>query len=328
VVLPVRDGGRWLGDAVASILAQSLQDLELLVVDDHSGDQAIARLPRGDPRLRVLRNPGRGVSSAFNHGMAHAGGRFIARMDADDVALPRRLETQLDYLQAHPELGLCGGCVEIFEADGGAPAGGNRRYQGWLNSLRSPAAIRRELFVESPIPNPTAVFRRGALLALGGYGDPDWPEDYDLFLRADAAGMRMGKPGPTVLRWREHGGRLTRLSPRYAMQRFHAAKAHYLARHRLLGKPPVVLWGAGPTGRLFHDLLVAEGVGVKGFLDVHPRRVGGSKRGLPVWPIAHAADCGGHPLLVAVGAAGARRKIRRYLQELGRSEGEQYLFVA
>lgn len=329
--MPVRNAQPWLGAAVRSILSQSVGNLELLLVDDHSDDGGLDQLPHGDPRLRLLRNPGRGVSSAFNHGFSQARGRFIARMDGDDIALPERLEVQLDYLHAHPEIGICGGCVEIFldgQPGSAQLAGGNRRYQAWLNACRSPEAIRRGLFVESPVPNPTAVFRRSVLQRLGGYADPAWPEDYDLFLRADRLGLRMGKPDRILLRWRDHDRRLTRSNPRYGRDLFQAAKAHHLVRGRLRVLDSVVIWGAGPGGRLMHDLLQAEGMEVGGFLDVHPRRVGGSKRGLPVWPIEHIDELAGHFILVAVGTAGARARIRTFLEQRGREEGADFLFVA
>lgn len=326
VVLPVRDGGAWLAGAVDSILAQSLRELELIVVDDGSRDGAPARLARDDARLSVVAAAGRGVASAFNTGLARARGPYVARMDADDIALPERLRRQVEYLESRPDVALCGACVEIFSDDG--VQGGNRRYQGWLNACREPDTIRRELFIESPIPNPTALFRAEALRRLGGYADPGWPEDYDLFLRADAAGLRMGKPEGVLLRWREHGGRLTHTDGRYARDRFQAAKAHYLARHRLPAGAPVIVWGAGPTGRSLHDLLAAEGVGVAGFLEVHPRRVGGLKRGRPVWPPERLATEREAFVLAAVGAAGARPRIRAFMDGLGRVEGEDYLFVA
>jgi glycosyltransferase involved in cell wall biosynthesis len=267
------------------------------------------------------------VSQAFNTGYQQSSGAFIARMDADDVALPARLETQLNYLAKHPDIDLCGTCVEIFVDDGSRPAGGNRRYQAWLNACVSPDDIRRALYIESPIPNPTVLFRRRVLARLGGYGDPDWPEDYDLFLRAEQSGMRMGKTAEILLRWRDHDKRLTRSDPRYARERFQAAKAHYLARGRLRGLESVVIWGAGPGGRLMHDLLCAENVAVSGFLDVHPRRLGGQKRGLPVWPIDRVSRLDGQFILVAVGTAGARPEIRAFLQQQGRAEGREYLFV-
>jgi hypothetical protein len=247
-------------------------------------------------------------------------------MDADDIAVPVRLQRQLEYLEEHPDVDICGACVEIFTD--GTVAGGNIRYQAWLNACRSPEAIHRELFIESPIPNPTAMFRREAILRLGGYRDPDWPEDYDLYLRADVLGMRMGKPEPLLLRWREHEQRLTRNDERYGLSRFQAAKAHYLSNHRLRGKGPVILWGAGPSGRLMHDLLLKEGTRVRGFLEVHPRRIGGQKRGLPVWPIEEIDRMQDAFILVAVGTAGARSKIRDFMHQRALIEDEHFLFVA
>ena len=325
VILPVHNGGVYLAGAVSSILSQSFHDLELLLVDDRSDDGAVSALQVTDSRMRVLSTGQAGVSHAFNYGLANARGGFIARMDADDLSLPGRLEQQLRYLDCHPEMDLCGGCVEIFSDQ---PLGeGNRRYQVWLNACKTPEKIHRELFIESPIPNPTVMFRRDAIDRLGGYLDPDWPEDYDLFLRADEAGMKMGKPDGAVLKWREHSHRLTRTDPRYEIGRFQAAKAHFLVRYRLC-KRPVIIWGAGPTGRQMHDLLEAEDAEIHGFLEVHPRRIGGSKRGLPVWPIEHVSRLKDELVLVAVGAAGAREKISEFMAEQNKTEGSDYLFVA
>ena len=324
--MPVRNGGPFLAGAVQSILSQSFQDFELLLVDDHSTDGAIGRLPRQDNRLVVLEHEGEGVSSAFNAGLARARGQFIARMDADDIALPTRLEKQVGFLKSNADIDVCGACVEIFNEQ--VLAGGNERYQTWLNDCRTPEAIRREMFIESPIPNPTAMFRARALHSLGGFRDPEWPEDYDLYLRADASGMKMGKPPGCLLRWREHPGRLTRTEDRYCRRNFQAAKAHYLAESRLPPAHPVVIWGAGPGGCLMHDLLQQQGVSVQGFLDIHPRRIGGQKRGRPVWPLEHLAGLTGSFVLVAVGTAGVRPEIRQFMNRHNRIEGEDYLFVA
>ena len=324
--MPVRNGGAFLAGAVQSILDQSLQEFELLLVDDHSSDGAIDRLHRNDDRLVVLSHEGAGVSSAFNAGLARARGQFIARMDADDIASRDRLEQQVSFLRLHEDIDICGACVEIFSEQ--KIAGGNERYQAWLNNLRTPQAIRREMFIESPIPNPTAMFRSTALRSLGGFHDPEWPEDYDLYLRADARGIKMGKPPGCLLRWREHPGRLTRTEDRYSQGNFQAAKAHYLANSRLPAGEPVVIWGAGPGGRLMHDLLQGEGTAIKGFLDIHPRRIGGQKRGLPIWPLDKLSALVDSFILVAVGTAGVRPEIREFMDRHARIAGEDYLFVA
>jgi len=323
--MPVHNAGAYLQAAVDSILGQTLSALELLVVNDRSSDGAIEALQGLDERVRQLESPVPGVVGTFNHGFQQSRGDYIARMDADDIALPARLAEQLAYLHQHRDIDLLSCRVELF-AEGGI-ATGNRRYEDWLNRQQSPEAIRRALFVESPMPNPGAFFTRAAIERLGGYADPPWPEDYDLFLRADALGMRMGKPEPVLLRWRDHGRRLTRTDDRYAREAFQRAKAHYLVQTQGLDKG-LLIWGAGPSGREFHDLLTAEGAQVSGFIEVHPRRIGGTKRGLPVWGTAVAKNWSGGMTLVAVGSRGARPKIRKFLETAGRIEGEDFLFVA
>ena len=325
VVMPVRNGGVYLSAAVESILNQSYTKLELVLVDDHSTDGAIDRLCETDPRLRIVNSKGRGIVNACNTGFAYCNGGFIARMDADDISLERRLEYQLDYLAQHPEIDIAGCCVEIFSEPG--IQGGLERYQNWLNSLREPVQIHRQIFIESPLPNPGILLRRSALQKLQGYRDVDWAEDYDLFLRADAAGMQMGKPEPVLLRWREHETRLTHTDTRYTRQQFMQAKTHFLVHHRLKGQA-VIIWGAGPTGRQIHDFLIAEGGTVDGFIEVHPRRIGGRKRDLPVWSMEKCKELDLPMILVAVGAAGAREDISGYMSGLKMIEGEDYLFVA
>jgi glycosyltransferase involved in cell wall biosynthesis len=325
VVMPVRNGGQFLGQAVDSILMQRYENLELILVDDHSRDDAIPSLDKSDSRLKIIKSTGNGVVSAFNTGFAHSRGEFIARMDADDISLENRFECQLDYLRHYPEVDIVGCCVEIFSQDG--IKGGLQRYQNWLNSVREPDQIRNQIFIESPLPNPGLVFRRAGLEQLRGYRDNDWPEDYDLLLRADAANMRMGKPEPILLRWREHEQRLTHTDVLYQRERFMQVKTHFLVKHRLHGRS-VVIWGAGPTGRQIHDLIIGEGGQVVGFIEVHPRRIGGQKRGLPMWSMDKVESLGNTMLLVAVGAAGAREQIAEYLQQHNKTEGQDYLFVA
>jgi hypothetical protein len=130
---------------------------------------------------------------------------------------------------------IAGSCVEIFSEHG--IKDGLKRYQSWLNSVREPQQVRRQIFIESPLPNSGVVFRRAALHRLQGYRNNDWPEDYDLFLRADAAGMQMGKPDPVLLRWREHADRLTHTDPVYKRDNFMRAKTHFLVQHRLKKQP-------------------------------------------------------------------------------------------
>lgn len=322
-LLPVHNGGAWLAEAVASVLAQSWRALELLVIDDHSSDGAVDRLPRHDPRLRVLPSPCRGIVAALNAGLAAARGGWIARMDADDVCAPERIAAQMAYAAACPQIDIIASRVDLIDT---AADSGLWRYIAWSNALTEPQDIARELFVESPLVHPTVLLRSDLLRQLGGWREGDFPEDYELWLRAAQAGCRFGKPEPALLHWRDHARRLTRSDARYSTERFLSLKVAHLARWRLGGRP-VWIGGAGPGGRSLHDALRREGVEVIGFIDVHPRRIGGAKRGLPVWPYARLAEPPDAIGLIAVGNPGAHARVRADMAPWGLREGVDWLFV-
>ena len=125
VVLPVRNGAAFLEQALESVLSQTLRELELIVVDDGSTDRTpeiLARAAVRDRRVRLLSGGSSGVVPALNEGCAAAAAPFIARLDADDVALPERLEQQVAVLDAHPEVGLVGGAYFAIDAAGGRRA--------------------------------------------------------------------------------------------------------------------------------------------------------------------------------------------------------------
>ena len=325
VLLPTRNAGCYLQQAVDSILSQTYSDFELLVIDDGTTDDSLKQLDARDPRLRVVSSDGEGIVAALNTGARHASGEMFARMDADDIALPQRFERQLGYLDAYPEVGIVGAQVDIFH-DGQPVGEGYKRYQSWINGLVNPEQIARAIFIESPIPHPTAIIRRSVFERLGGYRDSEWAEDYDLWLRAHVAGFAMGKPQEVLLRWRDGARRLSRTDTRYAIKRFIQAKAFYLASTHLEIRNAVI-WGAGETGKLLHDALRKQGVFVTGFIDIDPRKIGGKKRGLLVFPHEKVSELNAL-IVVAVGARGARTQIEEALHKQNLIEGEDYIFAA
>ncbi len=326
VLMPVRNAGLPLRAAVASILSQTYTQLELIIVNDGSTDQAIEDLVKDDPRLRFIDNHGTGIVDALNTAATLARGQLLARMDGDDIALPWRLARQVELLAQHPHIGIAGGQVKLFgESD--SLGKGYQHYESWINRLVTPQDIKREIFIESPIPHPTAVFRREVFDRLGGYRDSLWAEDYDMWLRAYAAGIEMAKPEGVILHWRDTPTRLSRIDSRYTQSNFIKAKAYFLSRTDLRNKPTII-WGAGPTGRQLHDELTREGVVVNGFIDVHPRRIGRNKRGKPVFGQEHALTLRNEVIIGAVGTRGAREEIRDFLIANGKKESTDFIFAA
>jgi hypothetical protein len=198
----------------------------------------------------------------------------------------------------------------------------------WLNSLTTPELVARDLFVESPLVHPATLLRRSALAAVGGWRAGDFPEDYDLWLRLAAQGLRMMNLPHTLLDWREGPARLTRTDPRYGLDRHVALKCAALSSGPLRGVAEVAIWGAGETGRAMADGLLRERIRVAAFVEVDPKKVGRTIRGAPVHHFEQVEKLRGLPMLVAVGAAGARQLIRTELGKRGFVELRDYRCVA
>src|SRR6476661_6105481 len=121
VLMPVYNAGRYVAEAVESILGQTYADFEFLIVDDGSTDRSRAILERyaaRDPRIRLVSRPNTGYAAALNELLGLARGELVARMDADDVALPERLLRQVNYLRAHPEVVCVGTAVHLIDGGG------------------------------------------------------------------------------------------------------------------------------------------------------------------------------------------------------------------
>ena len=324
VLLPLRDASSTLEACLESLEAQTLDDFEIVAVDHGSVDHTPALLRHWLhrlPNLQLHRHEGGTLLDALNAGLGRCKGRYIARMDGDDLCLPERLREQAAWLDAHPGTGLLGSRVEMFS--GGGLSEGWRLYQDWVNSVLTPEDLLRERFVECPLPHPTWMGRREVFLGLNGYQDSDLPEDYHFFLRCVEAGIGVAKHPLALLRWREHPQRHSRLHPRYKREPFFRLKAKFIRSWLVSrggplspsGRPLCAVWGAGNRGRLLIRCLQREGVEVAfcvGFDEADQLRAT-EAHGVPV--IGHERlprELPG-PLLVCVGTPGIRPTVRAWM---------------
>ena len=328
VLIPVHDPGPLLAPALESVRRQTLRDFEVICIDDgctDGSDSLLDRLASRDPRFRVL-HPGRiGLVESANRLAGEACGRYWARFDSDDAMHPRRLELQADYLDRHPAVDVVSCRVRHFPTQHVLP--GNRAYEDWLNGLLTHEQIHRDFLVESPIANPSAMWRPEVSRRAGGYREDGMPEDYAFWLRAWEAGARFAKLPEVLHFWRDHGRRVTRTHPRYSVEAFLRAKVESLLRGPLSGGRPYAIWGAGMVGRRLGRLLVRAGRPPLAYLDIDPRKVGRTRQGRPILP-PEAFRPGRALVLGAVGARGARERIRARLGEWGLVETEDFWMVA
>lgn len=205
VLMSVFNGEAFLTEAVESIRDQTFSDFEFLIVDDGSVDGTAGILDfqaSRDSRVRLLRQENRGLIAALNRGVSEARGRYIARMDADDVAMPDRLAKQVAYLDERPSVGVLGGAVLRIDSEG--------REFGVVPSITDSQAILSFLDDNSPIAHPTAMIRRELMDAIGAYRPAFLhAEDYDLWLRISER-AEIANLSDVLLRYRVHSGNISR----------------------------------------------------------------------------------------------------------------------
>ena len=176
VLMPCYNVAATLHATLESLATQTFVDFEIVAVDDGSTDATVDLLEtwaNSEPRLRLMRCPHLGIIEALNAGLAECRAPLVARMDADDLAHPRRFELQLDYMQQNPDLGLVACLVKGFPEEDLRE--GFRNYIAWLNSLVADEEIKGERFVESPLAHPSVVFRKDIIREAGGYQEHGWP---------------------------------------------------------------------------------------------------------------------------------------------------------
>jgi glycosyltransferase involved in cell wall biosynthesis len=225
VVMPVRNGARWLGEAVESVIAQRLSGWEFIAIDDGSTDDTsriLSEYAKRDDRIRVIRQEALGLVAALNRGLAEARGPLLARLDADDRARPERMDRQMRHLNAHPDIGLLGSWAQEIDDSG--------KRRGQLRPATEHAELDRILMRANPFVHSSVMFRRELARRVGGFRAAfRAAEDYDLWLRLAEVAQLANLP-ENLTEYRRHGDNVTTRNA--IRQAFSARLAQRAARAR------------------------------------------------------------------------------------------------
>nr|WP_319271135.1 glycosyltransferase family 2 protein [uncultured Draconibacterium sp.] len=324
VILPFFNAKLTLQRAIDSILEQSLTNFELLLVNNNStdkSDEIAGQAAQNDSRIVLLNEKVPGVANAMNCGLKNARGRFIARMDADDVAQLKRLEKQYNFLEKNPSVDFVGSEVEYIPHI--PETAGFRRFVNWANSFHRPEEIGLKQFIEIPVINPTIFFRRELFEKYGGCRDGNFPEDYEMQLRYLSRGAQMAKLPDKLLAWHDYSTRLTRTDERYSTEAFFQTKALYFKKWSEKNNPfhPVIwIWGAGRKTRQRSAFLCKQGLKIEGFIDIKKSKADSVfYKDLP--------KRGQMFIVSMVTNTGARQKISEFLRLRNYCEGEDFILM-
>ncbi len=301
VILPVYNARQFVGAAIDSILSQTMGDFVFYIIDDGSTDGSgdlIAERAVSDQRIHMLRQENSGIVASLNRMLEQVETPFVARMDADDIALPERFARQLEHLERNPKLGALGGQFEEID-------GAGRKLPGHVRLPIGADAVRAELERRQPIANPTAMFRTKVLRAAGLYRPAfRYCEDYDLFLRLSEIADIDNLPDVLLL-YRRSPGQMSVLN--HGMQTRQAVYARLAHQERLAGwADPFAGLSTLPPLADLDRLLGREGISERTEIDILDARryaVGdmseaefaeycsAAARGLPVEGLRAALRC-------------------------------------
>jgi glycosyltransferase involved in cell wall biosynthesis len=219
--MSVYNAERYLGDAVQSVLSQSFRDFEFIIINDGSTDQSRNILSRfDDSRVQIVDNSqNKGLIFSLNLGFSLARGKYIARMDADDVCLPNRLEAQFQFMELNQALGLCGSDYINF----------SESFSKNCSTLKGADILKSWLLFSSPLCHPSVMIRRSAF-PIEGY-DINFPhvEDYELWTRI-AMNHTLDNCDSFLLKYRDHPNQVSKEKRNQQIQSSCLIQKNYLKR--------------------------------------------------------------------------------------------------
>ena len=326
VILPFYNAEVGLKGAIQSILNQTYQDFELILVNNNSSDKSfeiVSHLAHEDLRIKLVAETKQGVVHAANNGMKAAKGKYIARMDADDIAHPERLKQQFRHLEQNPQVSISTSKVKYKTKEDGLTEFSH--FVDWSNQLISTHDIYHNRFVEFPIVNPTLLFRRSIIDKIGYLKNGHFPEDYEWFLRAIDRGYLLEKLPIPLLEWNDSSSRITRTDSRYNSDAFFNVKTNYLAKHlNKIKQTHVWIWGAGKLAIKRSQLLLNYDIKIHGYIDIK------NNKEVVDYPCIHFEDLDINTQTFVIRYVTNRNKrdeIRAFLNSKGYQEGINYIIA-
>ena len=327
VILPFYHSHLTLQKAIKSVVDQTIQPLELLLVSNNADSpslQIAKEFADTYPWIKLIYEESQGVVFAMNRGMETASAPWIARMDADDEWYPTKLERQLAFLKEFPTTQVIATQVKLKSAK--TDSEGFAHYIDWSNGCCTDQDINRNIYVESPLVNPSIIFQTSLIHEYGEYQKGDLPEDYEMFLRWHRHGVIMRKVPEKLMIWYDSADRLTRTDPAYKKEAFDRIKSQYLAEDlatRNWDSKQLWIWGAGKKARKNVHILKNAGLQIHGYIDF--------KNGLidnipcvDYRQLTHSQDIF---IVSFVSNRGKGEEIRQYLSKLGYTESSDFIIA-
>lgn len=326
IITPFKNTGSYLFECLDSVLEQTYQNWEMLLIDDHSSDnsaQIVAGYSKINSRVKLTKNNGVGIIEALRTGYSQSAGNFITRMDSDDIMAPEKLDTLISGLLESGKRHLATGRVKYFRKDG--LSNGYIQYQNWLNRLTSDGSNYSEIYRECVIPSPCWMVYREDLEKCGAFNPDRYPEDYDLAFRFYKRGLKVIPCTQILHYWRDYSTRTSRTDEHYAANYFLDIKLHWFLQLDYNPDSPLVVWGAGSKGKEIARKLI-EGETPFQWVCNNPNKIGHKIYGKEMLPFDSITNLVDPQIIVTVANKDAQRNIRTFFHKQGMKPMTDYFF--
>ncbi|WP_297761571.1 glycosyltransferase family 2 protein [uncultured Muriicola sp.] len=326
ILIPFKNTELYLPECIASIQGQSYLQWEVIAVDDHSSDnsrQILKSIAEKDPRIKVHSNKGDGIIMAMRTAYSASSGRFITRMDSDDVMKPQKIKTMVSALQMSGPGHIALGKVRYFSASG--ISNGYRRYEEWLNNLTHTGSNFEERYKECVIPSPCWMLHKEDLDQCGAFNENRYPEDYDLAFRMFTSGLTCLPCDEVLHMWRDYDTRTSRTSEHYAQNYFLDLKVYYFLKLEWDANRPLVIWGAGNKGKTVAKLLRKQKIPFYWVCD-NPNKIGKEIYGQILSSYTVIGKMKNPKSIITVANAKAQKQIRSFLEDLSMKDMTDFYF--
>jgi glycosyltransferase involved in cell wall biosynthesis len=260
IVIPYKNPLPYFEDCLKSIVNQSYKKLQIILVNDHSTDDSeklALKYSIEDSRIELVNNIGSGIVDALNTGSEIAKGKFITRMDADDIMSDNKIEILRSLIDKKKIKHIAVGSVKYF-ASKKQMGKGYLKYANWLNDLTSNEGNFTEIYKECTIPSCCWMMHRSDFENIKGFKKLNYPEDYDFLFRVYYNQIKLTTTKEIIHLWRDHPMRTSRNSKDYLFENFIPLKVKYLIENELRTKEELVLWGSGKKGKLVAKKLIEK----------------------------------------------------------------------
>lgn len=280
VLMSVHNGGEFINESIESILNQTYQGFEFIIVDDGSTDDTVDIIKRyKDPRIKLyVLKENVGVGAASQYGLNKVSGKYVAKADADDIYISTRLEEQKDFLDNNPDVALIGGLIEYFPHNENIAKSNRYRTlkslrEKSLNNIVSSDDIREHLYWYCCLTHSTIMVRT-EIISKVGYIDIPVGEDYNLFYQLNKQGFKMAKLNKILAKVRVSSTSITATNKEI----FYRKSLLLIKKDEIIelfkNSNEVYIWGAGGMGKNLLYGLREKGMDVKGFIDIDKKKHG------------------------------------------------------